>query len=296
MRKSLILTGTFAVFFMVIPTLAQQQSGLAPGAASAASTNSAAHREDYDPLLDLPPLPKNRVTLIGGTVANLDEVMNRVVVQPFGSKQKMQIRFDTRTRFFRDGQPITVRDIHQAQRVYVDTMLNGSRIFAKTIWIQTKVESGVGHGQVLDIDLQHNTVTVRDQLSEQPLRFRITPATTVRRGDQAGTVSDLVQGALVTLNFSPQRELSEITVLARPGSAFTFAGRVTYLDLSRKMLAVENQSDRNSYDIYMDTIPESISRQLREGMNVSISTVFDGSRYSARQIDMGSANTAQQNH
>jgi hypothetical protein len=31
-------------------------------------------------------------------------------------------------------------------------------------------------------------------------------------------------------------------------------------------------------------------------MNVSISTVFDGSRYSARQIDMGSANTAQQNH
>src|SRR5882724_9521645 len=56
----------------------------------------------HDPLLDLPTLPKKKVSLIGGTVAKLDPIQNQVTVQTFGGKQKMRMGFDVRTRFYRD--------------------------------------------------------------------------------------------------------------------------------------------------------------------------------------------------
>src|SRR5215472_13201867 len=104
--------------------------------------NPPSHGAEYDPLLDPPPLPHNQVTLIGGTVASLDEVMNRMQLHPFGSREKMEVRFDTRTKFYQDGKPISYRMIKQGQRVYLDTMLNGSEVFAKSIWIQSTPESG----------------------------------------------------------------------------------------------------------------------------------------------------------
>ncbi len=38
----------------------------------------------YDPLLEPPPLPKGKTTLIGGIATNVDHVRNRMTVQPFG--------------------------------------------------------------------------------------------------------------------------------------------------------------------------------------------------------------------
>src|SRR6266700_4803993 len=163
-----ILASTFTVFGH-----AQSPSGFTPGAAAAPTSTTTApqarHPEDYDPLLDLPPLPKKDVTLIGGTVVSLDQVMNRMVVQPYGTKQKMHLRFDTRTRFYRDGNPVTQKDVQQGQRVYLDTMLNHEKVFAKTIWIRTSTESGVGRGQIIAFDAQKKILTVRDELSSQPL-------------------------------------------------------------------------------------------------------------------------------
>src|SRR5215469_3025043 len=78
----------------------------------------AAARESYDPLLDLPPLPHETVTLIGATVVSLDEIMNRMVVEPFGGKQKMKVAFDSRTHFYQNGKAITEREIKQGQRIY----------------------------------------------------------------------------------------------------------------------------------------------------------------------------------
>jgi len=273
------------VLFVCVMAFAQQPNAPLPGNSSAGATTPVRH-EDRDPLLDLPELPNRRITLIGGSVVNLDEVMNRMVVQPFGGKQKITIAFDSRTRFFRDGAPITQRDIHQAQRVYVDTMLNGSRVFAKTIWIQTQVEQGISRGQITNVNLEHKTLTIRDELSQQPVRFQLASSTSIHKQGRPATVADLREGVLVALSFAPGRELSDVTVLATPGSAFSFAGRVTYLDLSRKLIAIANQSDGKTYDIYMDAIAQSIMRQLREGLNVTVSAVFDGSRYSARQIQV----------
>ncbi|HEX6803091.1 MAG TPA: hypothetical protein VF133_05365 [Terriglobales bacterium] len=257
------------------------------------TANTPAHREDYDPLLDLPPLPHNQVTLIGGVVASLDEVMNRMSLHPFGSNQKMEVRFDTRTKFYQDGKPISYRDIKQGQRVYVDTMLNGSKVFAKSIWIQSRADSGVGRGQIVDFDAQRGRLTVRDELSNQPIKMNLTSATVIRKGTQPATTADLKEGALVSLTFGPQQQLQQVTLLASPGNTFTFAGRVTYLDLSQKLIAIDNRTDRTRYDISMDAIPASILRQLHEGQDVTVSAVFDGRKYDARKIDLPNSNPEQ---
>jgi hypothetical protein len=272
-----------------------QSQGYSNGASvpAAGSTSNAARKEDYDPLLDLPPLKHETVTLMGGLVVSLDEVMNHMVFEPFGTKRRMQVHFDTRTRFYLDGKPITEREIKQGQRIYLDTQLNGDRVFAKTIWIRTSAESGMGRGQIVDFDAAHRTVTVRDELSGQPLRLHLMPNATIRKGNQSGSETDLVQGALVSIEFAPQRELRSITVLASPGSTFTFAGRVTYVDLSQKMIAIDNRSDGRKYDVSMEAIAPSVLRQIDEGEDVSVSTVFDGNRYSARSVDVIKANSAQ---
>ena len=261
-----------------------------PAQPAANPANGPAPRADYDPLLDLPPLPHNPVTLIGGSVASLDEVMNRMTLHPFGSNQKMEVRFDTRTKFYRDGNPISYREIRQGQRVYLDTMLNDGKVFAKSIWIQSAAVSGLGRGQIVDFDAQRGRLTVRDELSNQPVRLNITSATVIRRGNQPATTADLVRGSLVSLTFGPQSQLQQVLLLAAPGNTFTFAGRVTYLDLSQRLIAVDNRSDHTRYDISMNAIPASILRQLHEGQDVTISAVFDGSKYAARRIDVPSAN------
>ena len=297
MRLTLVVLGlAVLVSTMGFVGQAQSPSGFTPGTATGQPPNTTApqsrHPEDYDPLLDLPPLPKKDVTLIGGTVVSLDQVMNRMVVQPYGAKQKMQVRFDTRTRFYRDGNPATQKEVKQGQRVYLDTMLNHDKVFAKTIWIRTSTEAGVGRGQIMVFDAQKKVLTVRDELSSQPLKMNLTSSTVVRRGTQPSSLDDLKEGTLVTVSFGPQKELREITLLATPGTVFTFAGRLTYVDLSRKLLAINNRSDNKSYDISVEAVGPNVLRQLREGVEANISAVFDGNGYSARQLALAGMNSA----
>jgi hypothetical protein len=253
----------------------------------------AAERENYDPLLDLPPLPHNTVTLIGGTVVSLDEIMNRMTLQPFGTKRKMDVRFDTRTHFYENGKPITEKEVKQGQRIYLDSMLNGTKVFAKTIWIQTAMDSGIGQGQIIDFDSRQQILTVRDELSSQPLKLHLTSATVIKKGDQPGSTSDLTSNVLVALTFGPQRKVQQVTILATPGTSFSFAGRVTFIDMSQKLIALDNRSDGKKYDVYVNAIPESILRQVREGSDVSVSAVFDGNQYAARSVELAGARAQQ---
>lgn len=295
MRTYLAYLSVALVPFVAAAAYAQNQSGFAatPGASNPATNSAPAastvRRGDYDPLLDLPPLPRKPITLMGGVVLNNDEVLNRMTFQPFGTKQKLQVHFDTRTRFFLDGKQITEREIKPGQRIYLDTMLNGNRVFAKSIWIKTSA-TGVGRGQIVSFDAQRGVLTINDELSSQPIKLQLTPSSVIRKGRQSGSQSDLVQGALVDLDFGAQKDLRTVTVLATPGTTFIFAGRVTYLDLSQKLIAVDNRSDGKKYDISMEAIAPSVLRQVHEGSEVSVSAVFDGERYSARSIDFASAN------
>ncbi len=299
MHKKLILLTLAAA--TALPLVAQNQTSVppvAPRATTAAPTATtptpAARRENRDPLLDLPELPNNKVTLIGGTVKSLDEVMNKMIVVPFGSKQKMLVAFDTRTDFFEDGKPISYKTIREGQRVYLDTMLNGSTVFAKKIWIQSAAESGIGRGQIVEFDPGRRTLTVRDELSNQPIKMQLTSSTVIKKGDASAPASDLVPGALVSMSFGPQRELREVSLLAKPGTTFVFAGRITYLDMSRKLIAIDNRSDNKKYDVSVEAIAPSVLRQLREGSDVNVSAVFDGTGYSARNVESPSINSAQE--
>ena len=294
MYKSLRLMPLAIAFSLPATALAQNQPQGNNQSVSPNPPTAAAERENYDPLLDLPPLPHKTVTLIGGTVVKVDEIMNHMVVQPFGSKQKMNVAFDTRTHFYRDGKAITERDIKQGERIYLDSMLNGSRVFAKNIWIQGTMENGIGQGQILDFDAGKQVLTVRDELSSQPLKMHLSSSTAIRKGEQTASANDLVQGALVSLTFGPNRELQQVTVLATPGTTFTFAGQVTYVDMSRKMIAIDNRSDRKKYDVYVSAIPENVLRQMREGADVNVSAVFDGNKYDARSLAVANAAKSQQ--
>src|SRR5947207_15444940 len=109
MQKTLTLVALVGI--VSLPSAGQNPSGAALhqqiGPTTPGSSSPAVRKENRDPLLDLPELPPGKVTLIGGTVTSLDEIMNRMLVQPFGSKQKMRVAFDSRTCFFQDGKTIS---------------------------------------------------------------------------------------------------------------------------------------------------------------------------------------------
>jgi hypothetical protein len=297
MRTNSILASLLAVssFLLWVSAFAQNPPGYdSTSGANPAPANAAAQRENYDPLLDLPPLPHRPITLMGGIVVSNDEVMNRMTFQPFATKQKLQVHFDTRTRFFLDGKQITEREIKPGQRVYLDTMLNGTRVFAKTIWIRSTADSGLARGQIMNFDPQRRVLTVHDELSNQPLKLQLTSSSIIRKGNQPGSESDLVENALVDLDFGARRDLRSVTVLATPGTVFTFAGPVTYIDLSQKLIAIDNRTDGKKYDISMEAVAPSVLRRVHEGSEVSIAAVFDGERYSARSIEFASANRGAQ--
>ena len=260
-------------------------AGSASGQSKATDTGGAAaqpERGTYDPLLDLPPLPQGKTTLVGGTVHSIDQIRNRLTVQPFGG-QAMKIVFDERTHIYRDGVPSTQLAIRRGERVYVDTMLDGSKVFARNIRVVTGMQGADARGQIMSKDAASGRITVQDELSERPVTFRVTPATVVN-GASATSVMQLQPGSLVTVKFVPDRSnrdiAQQISVIAAPGSIFTFYGRITYLNMSTRTLAVANQSDKKTYDIKFT--PAAVEPQmLGEGKQVLVRARFDGTGYTA---------------
>jgi hypothetical protein len=268
---------------------AQSQPAQNTAPAPAASEPKAATAEDVrDPLLDLPPLPQKRITLIGGTLSRLDHVRDRMVVQVFGGK-KMPIHFDVRTHIYFNGTPVADRELKEGQRIYIDTQLNGDKVFAKSVWIETAPVVGDGRGQIIDYDASQQVLTVRDEISSQAMKFQLTPATVVRNANQTIAVGDLKPGSLVSLSFGPPQgryaTVKNISLLAAPGSLFSFFGRITFIDLSRRVVAVQNRVDDKAYEISVSGIPDIILRRLHEGDEVGVSAVFDGRNYTARTLE-----------
>lgn len=270
-------------------TYAQSESHPSAHSPETATSAAAVKSQERDPLLDPPPLPRGKVSLVGGTITRLDHVQDHLTIQPFGGKQKMSVAFDVRTRFFRDSQAATQRDLKVGKRVYLDTMLTGTSIFAKSIWIDSTTAAGSGRGQIIAYDPQSGVLTLHDELSIQPVKFKLAPNTVVRQGNESRSLADLRTGALVSLSFGPEQgragAVREISILAQPGTQFSFFGRITYMDLSRKLIAVANESDNTTYEIYLGSLPPGGFRDARQGAEVTVSAVFDGKHYVARSIE-----------
>src|SRR5205809_228825 len=130
----------------------------------------------------------------------------------------------------------------------------------------------------------------------QPVKFNVGPNTLVRQGSETRSVADLKPGALISLTFGPEQgragTVREISVLAQPGTQFLFFGPITYMDLSRKLIAVANESDNTTYEIYLETLPPGSLRGARPGGEVRVSAVFDGKHYVARSIEPANASSS----
>ncbi len=241
-----------------------------------------------DPLLDVPPPPKGKATLVGGLVGKIDPIRNRITVEPFGGGDKMKVFFDERTHIYRDGTETTQANIHKGDRVYVDTLLDGPRVFAKNIRVVTQLLPADASGQIMAYDRRSGAMTVHDQLSAGPVSFTVGPQTVVTKEDHSsGSVADLREGALISVKFSPgtrhRGTAQQIAVLATPGTTFTFAGKVTHLDLRTGVIAVDNMSDHQTYDISFDP-KNKLQDDITIGSQVQVTATFTGRGYKAQTI------------
>jgi Domain of unknown function (DUF5666) len=267
----------------------QPQSG--PQTEERSQAQGAEAMDPNDPLFGVPPLPEGQVSLVGGTVQKMDRLRNRVTVKTFGDGgKKMTVAFDERTHIYRDGVETTERGIRQGDRVYVDTMLDGPRLFARNIRVVTSLKPTDAQGQILAYDPGRGLMTVRDNLSSTTVTFHVNKDTVVKGGSRQGAI-ELVPGSLVTVHFSPDKRYRdvarEVEVMAAPGTSVTFAGKVRYLDMSRGTIAVENLTDNKTYELQFAR--GVVHSDVTVGSDVTVAAVFTGQGYKAQTVAVNQA-------
>jgi hypothetical protein len=238
-------------------------------------------------LPDLPPISSAKASLIGGIIQKLDRVRDQFTVQIFGGG-RMKISFDTRTQIYTAGGKASAADLHPGQRVYVDTILDGSTVFARNIRLKTGVPAGESQGVVLGYRSDRSELAVRDMLSPHALKVRVTSDTHIVNGGKPGSTSDLSIGALVAVTFGSDKEgrdvAQNISILALPGTSFTFAGHVLSLDLHAGMLALLSSTDGKTYEISLDPGVLPVDSSLTRDADITVLALFDGNRYVARSL------------
>ena len=288
-RRSVVIGGMCAATL----TVAWSQTALSSGSNSASNATSgqpdqtlnqpaqAPPNQAPDKLFDLPRLKQDRSSLIGGSVVSIDRLRGRLVLRPFG-RGSLTIAFDPRTQFARGGEAARAPDMHPGDRVYVETVLDGTAVFAKAVHLPKDATVGTTVGQIIDYDAAQGSLSIRDQLSSQPVRFRVTSETVV-------TGAGVSPGALVQLSFLPGEDparVREILLLTVPGAVSTFSGRITFLDLAAHELVVANASDDKRYEILFNpaTVDADVRARLQEGASVTVAARFNGQAYVAESV------------
>jgi hypothetical protein len=252
--------------------------------------------ETVDPRIAAQPLPSKKLSLIGGTVREIDPIRNRMTVDIYGGKE-MKLIFDDRTKITRNGADVNPLLIRKGDRVYLDTQLaRDNKIFAKQIQIVTKFEAADLSGQVISFDPKTRTIELRDQLSAAPFRFAVDPdAAITANSGKAASMADLRPGALVLAHFNNGQggrgTIRDINILAAPGAEFTLYGRVNHLDLRSGVLAVQNKSDDKAYEVKFSPAQFKVD-DLAIGSEVAVTARFDGNDYIAESLNVTSAGQA----
>jgi Domain of unknown function (DUF5666) len=238
----------------------------------------------------LPPMPTGKATVVGGAISSLDRVRDQITLYVFGGGE-MKVLFDERTLVYRDGMPASQRDLRNGEHISVETVLDGTTIFARSIHVLAQIAEGECRGQVLSYDRGKGELLMRDPLSPEPVKLRVAASTVIDdKGQQ--TSADLLPGALIAVQFQPGRgevaTARQISVLATPGSAFTFVGRVAYLDLHAGLMVVVDPRDKKRYEISFEPSLQMSGGKLREGEDVTVAAGFSGNQYMARSIMISS--------
>ena len=241
---------------------------------------------------DLLAMPRGKSTVIGGMISGVDPVRDQLTLKVFGGGRPMKILFDERTQVYRDGVKTSLGDLRANEHASVETMLDGTTVFARSIHMLSRSPEGECQGQVVSYEAGTGELTVSESLSPELIKLHVPAGTAIVREGQAASapgssgVSDLVKGSLISATFSSDNKgqgvASKIAILATPGSEVSFTGTVTFLDLRSNQFAVADNDQ--SYKIAFDPAALPATRNLHEGVNVKVTAEFDGTRYVARAI------------
>lgn len=260
-------------------------------------TKSGAEAASGDPLA----LPPGRSTVIGGVIHDVDPVRDQLTLKIFGG-HSMKILFDARTQVYRDGVKTTLSGLRPAEHASIETMLDGTTIFARSIHMLSQAPEGECQGQVIAYNPDTRELTLSETLSREPIKLQVPAAANIIPMAQAASSdgggkaaapgsagsSDLVKGSLISAKFESGNNgegvATEIAILATPGSSFVFSGNVTYLDMHTQRLAIVDPRDGRSYSLAFDASHLPGSHDLHEGAHVTVTANFDGSRYVATAI------------
>lgn len=267
----------------------------APAVASAATDPDGSLTTVTNFLPPLPATPRGKSTVIGGVIRDVDPVRDQMTLKVYGGGHPVKVLFDERTQFYRDGVRTPLSDLHPEDHASVETLLDGTDVFAVSVHVLSHTPQGECQGQVLAFDPRNGEVTVRNSLSGEPIKLRVQPQTMIARmgqpaftAAQTGT-SDLMRGALISVKFESDNGgavADQISILATPGSAFYFSGNVTFLDMHAGMIALTDPRDERSYRIAFDPARFPVSHDLHEGSHVSVSASFDGTQYVADKLNV----------
>jgi hypothetical protein len=224
---------------------------------------------------------------MGGTIRHVDHLRDQMTLQFFGGGTA-RILFDGRTLMERDGAHASLLDLKDGERVYVETVLDGKFIFARSIRAVTRSALGESDGQVLSYVPDTGDLMVNDAMSSQPLKLRVTSSSQVDWRGHSIAATELRVGTLIAADFTSSGGsipvASRISILAEPGSPFVFSGRVEHLDLHTGLLVLLNPQDGKNYQVFLDPSQASAQRDLREGSDVIVNTKFDGTRYAVSSL------------
>jgi len=265
-----------------------QPANVQPGTPPIKETENSIVAEPESLLPDLPPVPQKNATLVGGTLERLDRVRDEITLRVFGGGKTTAL-FDPRTRVFRGAKEVTLADLHEGERVYLDTILDGKTVFARNIRLTASPVFGESQGVVLKI--QSDALTLRDGLAPNAVRVRIDSATRFSQNGHPVPGSSVVPGTLIAVHFSSEgnrRDVArEISVLALPGTRYTFVGQVVHIDLRTGLLVLNSSVDHKTYELYLDpaTVP---SDNLQPGATVTVIANYQNSRYVARSMTVDS--------
>lgn len=241
---------------------------------------------------DLPPLPQGKSTIFGGEIYRVDPVMDEFLLKVYGEKP-MKILFDERTELYRDGKRIPLHDLGRATHASVQTMLDGTNVFAASIHILSTQPEGEYEGRVESYDPSTGELTLTTAPDRPAFRLVVSNRTTFKRVGQAAFASaasgpsDLVTGSLVQVKFDSNNRgkgmVTEVSVLAAPGASFVFSGTISDLNLAAGTMAVVDPRDNQSYQISFDAQAQ-ISQHLSIGQHVRVAAEYDGEKYVAKEI------------
>ncbi len=142
------------------------------------------------------------------------------------------------------------------ERIYLETILDGNTVFARTVRLKAAQALGESQGVVLKYSADRSELTLRDSISPTPVSVRLNSSTRFVQGDQAVSAGTLFVGSLVTVKFGSVNVAvhvaQEVSILALPGTQYTFAGQIMHIDLRTGLVAIHSSTDRKTYEVYLD--------------------------------------------